>query len=201
MAVSSFIKLDAAEQSQLKSLVIQVLNDAFIDNSLHMPDPPKSARLLTPAACFVTLYIGQQLRGCIGTYSAEQPLWENVCRYAYYSAFEDRRFPSLSREELPHIRFEISILSELEPINNEGEKALLQQLQVGVDGLLLKKKPRRAIFLPGVWHSLATPLKFVQALKQKGGWPADYWSTKIELYRFTTLVISGAVAEQKINRS
>ncbi len=200
MAVSSFIKLGAAEQAELKSLVIRVLSDAFIDNSLHMPAPPKSSLLQAPAACFVTLYIGQQLRGCIGTYSAEQPLWENVCRYSYYSAFADRRFPCLSKEELQNIRFEISILSELEAINNEGEKALLQQLQVGVDGLLLKEKPRSAIFLPSVWHSLATPLEFVRALKQKGGWPADYWSSNLELYRFSTVVISGEVADNKANK-
>ena len=197
MPVSSFTNLNSAEQSELKRLVIQVLSDAVISKSLQLPDEPKYPALLTPAACFVTLYIGQELRGCIGTYGADQALWLNVCRYSYYSAFEDRRFFPLTEEELEDIRFEISILSELEPITNNGEKALLQQLQVGVDGLLLKEKPRSAIFLPSVWDSLTTPSEFVQALKRKGGWPADYWSSNIELFKFSTFAIAGQVKDNK----
>ena len=191
MPVSSFTNLNCAEQSELKRLVIQVLSDALIHKSLQFPCAPESPKLLAPAACFVTLYIGQQLRGCIGTYAADQALWFNVCRYSYYSAFEDRRFPPLTKEELVSIRFEISILSELEKITNNGEYALLQQLQAGDDGLLIKEPPRSAIFLPSVWRSLTTPSDFLQALKQKGGWASDYWSLGIELFRFSTFVIAG----------
>ena len=191
MPVSSFTDLNSAEQSALKSLVIQVLNDAFIHKSLQLPSEPKYPRLLAPAACFVTLYIGKQLRGCIGTYAADQALWLNVCRYSYYSAFEDRRFAPLAEKELDNLNFEISVLSELSPIINRGEESLLQQLKVGSDGLLLNEPPRSAIFLPSVWRSLKKPSEFLLALKQKGGWPGDYWSSDIELFRFSTIVISG----------
>ncbi|MFT7054263.1 MAG: AMMECR1 domain-containing protein, partial [Psychromonas sp.] len=46
--------------------------------------------------------------------------------------------------------FEISILSELQPLENNGERALLHQLQVGIDGLLLKNSYHSAIFLSSV---------------------------------------------------
>jgi AmmeMemoRadiSam system protein A len=193
MPVSSCINLSAAEQSELKTLVRQVLNDAVTYKKLIIPTAPTSAHLLVPRACFVTLYSGQELRGCIGTYRAEQPLWQNVCQYSYYSACEDRRFARLAVSELDNIRFEISILSELLPMQNNGEQALLQQLEVGVDGLLLKENSRRAIFLPSVWQTLTTPNKFVQALKQKGSWPENYWSKGIQLYRFTATVIEGSI--------
>ncbi|MCW8995990.1 MAG: AmmeMemoRadiSam system protein A [Psychromonas sp.] len=192
MPVSSSIKLHQAEQNALKRLVRQVLSDAVVKQSLCFPAAPQYPALLVPAACFVTLYRAGQLRGCIGTYAADQALWFNVCRYSYYSAFEDRRFPPLSKQELDDIHFEISVLSELEAIPNEGEQALLQQLQVGKDGLLLKEKARSAIFLPSVWHSLSTPLAFLQALKHKGGWAADYWSANMELFKFSTFTIAGA---------
>ena len=191
MPVSSFINLNSSEQSELKKLVRQVLYAAVTHRRLQLPSEPQAPLLSAPGACFVTLYVGQQLRGCIGTYIADQALWLNVCRYSYYSACEDMRFTPLDENELDNLNFEISILSELEPITNNGERALLQQLQVGVDGLLLKEKPRSAIFLPSVWHSLKTPSEFLQALKQKGGWARDYWSPNIELFRFSTFVIAG----------
>ncbi len=191
MPVSSCTSFSASDQSVLKELVRKVLKDAVTHKSLLLPKEPESLSLLAPGACFVTLYADQQLRGCIGTYVADQPLWLNVCRYSYYSACEDRRFEPLAEDELANLRFEISILSELVPMRNNGEQALLQQLRVGIDGLLLKESYRSAIFLPTVWHSLTTPFTFLQALKQKGGWPRNYWSRDIELFRFSTSVIEG----------
>jgi len=189
MPVSSFIKLSDSDQSVLKKLVRQVLRDTLTYKSFVLPEEPASPALLAPAACFVTLYNKQQLRGCIGTYIADQPLWLNVCRYSYYSASEDRRFTPITDDELADIRFEISVLSELVPIANAGEQALLQQLEVGSDGLLLKDRQRSAIFLPSVWQALPIPSEFLQALKQKGGWPANYWHQDIELFKFSTFVI------------
>ncbi|MFT6986821.1 MAG: AmmeMemoRadiSam system protein A [Psychromonas sp.] len=191
MPVSSCTNLSVSEQAVLKKFVRQVLNNAVIDKSLILPSEPQSLSLLAPGACFVTLYTDQQLRGCIGTYVADQPLWLNVCRYSYYSACEDRRFTPIAKNELANIRFEISVLSELAPIANAGEQALLTQLKAGIDGLLLKEGYRSAIFLPSVWQALTTPSEFLQALKLKGGWPANYWSQDIELFRFTTFVIEG----------
>lgn len=191
MLVSSCIDLSASEQAILKEMVRHILNHAVINNGLLLPSEPSALALLAPAACFVTLYKDQQLRGCIGTYIASEPLWLNVCRYSYYSALEDRRFTPLSKKELADIRFEISVLSELTPIENAGEQALLQQLKVGLDGLLLKEGSRSAIFLPSVWQALTTPAAFLQALKQKGGWPANYWSQWIELSIFSTFIIEG----------
>lgn len=191
MPASSYINLSREEQAELKQLVWQALAKAVEYRSPLQPAPPKSPALLTPRACFVTLYVDKQLRGCIGTYAAEKSLWQNVCEYSYYSACEDRRFAPLEKEELPDLSFEISVLSELQPLQNDGEQALLEQLQVGIDGLLLKDGYRSAIFLPTVWQSLPTPESFVQALKQKGGWSQEYWSDAIKIFRFKAFVIKG----------
>ncbi len=191
MPVSFSINFTAAEQNELKELVKQVVDTTTRKHCLVLPKPPLSACLLTRRACFVTLYINKQLRGCIGTYAIEKPLWLNVCDYSYYSASQDRRFVPLQRNELPYLSFEISVLSELESIPNNGEQALLKELKVGTDGLLLKEGSQSAIFLPTVWNSLTTPITFVQALKHKGGWDRDYWSENMTLYRFSTFVIEG----------
>ncbi len=191
MPVSFSINFTEAEQSELINMVKQVIETTTREHTLVLPDPPLSASLLARRACFVTLYINKQLRGCIGTYGVEKPLWLNVCDYSYYSACQDRRFVPLQSNELPYLSFEISVLSELEALKNSGEQALLELLKVGTDGLLLKEGSQSAIFLPTVWNSLTTPITFLQALKHKGGWGRDYWSEDLKLYRFSTFVIAG----------
>jgi len=191
MPVSSYISLSCEQQAELKQLVWLVLDKAVEDRTLLQPAPPKSTALLVPRACFVTLYVNKQLRGCIGTYAAEKSLWQNVCDYSYYSACEDDRFESLQKKERPDLSFEISVLSALQALENDDERALLDQLQVGIDGLLLKDTCYSAIFLPSVWRSLKTAEEFVLALKKKGGWSQDYWSEDIKIFRFETFVIEG----------
>jgi AMMECR1 domain-containing protein len=43
-----------------------------------------------------------QLRGCIGTFTAS-PLEENLGKYAGISAFQDTRFSPISINELPNL--------------------------------------------------------------------------------------------------
>jgi uncharacterized protein len=191
MPVSSYISLTNKEQSELKELVWQVLNKAVEDRAFVTAPRPRSAALLIPRACFVTLYVAQQLRGCIGTYVAKNSLWKNVCDYSYYSACEDSRFEPLQKSELSNLSFELSVLSALQPLVNKGEQALLEQLRVGVDGLLLKDADHSAIFLPSVWHALKTPETFVHALKKKAGWSQYDWRGDIKIFRFETFVIVG----------
>jgi AMMECR1 domain-containing protein len=90
---------------------------------------------------------------------------------------------------MEHISFDISILSPLSQIENSSEQTLIDQFQVGIDGLLLKQYPRAVIFLPTVWRSIPNPRKFVRELKQKGGWPIDYWDASIDIIKFTTTLI------------
>ncbi|MGB5446889.1 MAG: AmmeMemoRadiSam system protein A [Psychromonas sp.] len=189
MPVLSYFNLSREEQEELKQLVWQALEQAVDYRTPLLPAPPKSQTLLTPRGCFVTLYVNKQLRGCIGTYAAQKSLWQNVCDYSYYSACEDRRFAPLEKRELSALSFEISVLSDLQPLENSGEQALLKQLQPGIDGLLLKDEYHSAIFLPTVWQSLPTAEAFVQALKRKGGWSQDHWSDAIKIFRFETFLI------------
>lgn len=186
---NTVVNLTKAEQAELKKLAKQVIVNALEQHELILPAPPKSKALQQVAATFVTLYRNNELRGCIGCYASDQPLWQGVCQHAYSSAFEDYRFLPLQPTELTSLCIEISILSELVVIENKGEQALIATLAPDVDGLLLKETTlygveRSAIFLPSVWRSLTSAESFVLALKQKGGWPSDYWSENIELFRF-----------------
>jgi AMMECR1 domain-containing protein len=48
----------------------------------------------------------------------------------------------------------------------------------------------RATFLPKVWEQLPEPRVFLQHLKQKAGWPADFWAPDVEVWRYGTDIMS-----------
>lgn len=189
MQVSSYTNFTEAEKNELKVLVRKALKEAVINHALLPATEPVSTALLNIKPCFITFHVKDKLRGCIGTYSEDNPLWDNVRQYTFYSACRDYRFEPISKSELSDVNFTISILSALQQLPNTGEADLLQLLRVGEDGLLLKQSQRSAIFLPAVWEKLPTPDEFVTALKEKGGWDSDYWSPDIEIFIFSTDII------------
>jgi AmmeMemoRadiSam system protein A len=147
-------------------------------------DYPESLRPVR--ATFVTLQIQGRLRGCIGTLEVRFPLVKDVADHAFAAAFEDPRFPSLRKDEFPHLEIHISILSPSEPMVFGSENDLLAQLRPGIDGLVLHLGQRRATFLPSVWESLSEPYIFLAQLKQKAGLPLDFWSDDLKAERYTT---------------
>ena len=148
------------------------------------------AALQAPRASFVTLNVAAQLRGCIGTLEAHQPLVLDVAQNAFAAAFRDPRFPALGRDEFARIEIHISVLSVPEPVPVASEADLLARLRPGVDGLIIEEGYRRGTFLPAVWESLPEPSEFLRHLKRKAGLPADYWSAGIRIRRYTVESIS-----------
>lgn len=140
-----------------------------------------------PTACFVSLHtLDDQLRGCIGSLEARQPLAEAVVEAAMGAAFRDPRFPPLQRDELNRVYLEISILSESEPVGASSEDEVLNELRPGKDGVVLEYGEQRATFLPVVWEQFDNPANFLDALKRKAGLPRDVWPQGIRVHRYTT---------------
>jgi AmmeMemoRadiSam system protein A len=181
MAASAFTE---SQQQQLLALARQAIACRLTDT-----DEPLSssddATLNQPGACFVTLKINDQLRGCIGTLEAHQPLHKDIIHNAQAAAFSDPRFTPVTAEELDNIHIDISVLTEPEPLPQLTEAQLLNRLRPHTDGLILKEGHRRATFLPSVWESLSEPQEFVRELKRKAGLPANHWSDEVrcEIYQ------------------
>jgi AmmeMemoRadiSam system protein A len=96
--------------------------------------------------CFVTLRRGGQLRGCLGCFTSEEPLWETVREHAVAAATQDPRFrmDPVTPDEVPRLQIEISVLSPLERIENPLD------LELGRHGILIRRGLRRGCFLPQV---------------------------------------------------
>lgn len=126
---------------------------------------------------FVTLKINNQLRGCIGNLSSENPVIEGVQRNALSAAFSDYRFPPLSDNELDLIDIEVSILTEPTFLPHSGGEDLLSKLRPGIDGVIIKSGRNQATFLPQVWDQLPKPQQFLEHLCQKANLPANAWTS------------------------
>ena len=150
----------------------------------HLEDLPESLR--QPAACFVTLHQHDQLRGCIGSLEAREPLAQCVADNAFNAACRDPRFPELTAPELAGLELGISVLSTPQTVHFSSAADLLAQLRPGQDGLILEAGGRRSTFLPSVWESLPDPEDFLRHLKQKAGLPTDFWSDEVRVMRYGT---------------
>jgi len=167
------------------------LADASIRHGLSHKKPlavdlnAEPAPLQADGASFVTLKTAaKQLRGCIGSPVAHQPLALDVTLNAYKAAFNDPRFKAVGADEYETLRLSISVLSPQVPMRIKDEADLLAQLRPGIDGLVIADGPRRALFLPSVWEQLPDPRQFLAHLKRKAGMSVEHWSADFRASRF-----------------
>lgn len=135
-------------------------------------------------ACFVTLTLHHQLRGCIGSIIAHQSLIDDLISNAVSAAFHDPRFPSLSREEFPETAIEVSLLTHPKEVNYTDRDNLFQIIRPHVDGVILRLNNHQATFLPQVWDELDDFDTFFAHLGLKAGIGSDPLSYHPEIYTY-----------------
>lgn len=182
--------LSSSQQSALLTLARQSIRHG-LQHGKPLPAPAtEDALLRAPGACFVTLTLDGDLRGCIGSLEAHRSLLQDVCDNAFAAAFRDPRFPPLSAAELPRVHLEISVLGPLREIHFRDEVDLLEQIVPGEDGLVLEDSGHRGTFLPLVWEQLPDKHQFWLQLKRKAGLPPHHWSGNLRVYRYRTQVFA-----------
>jgi len=137
---------------------------------------------------FVTLKTDGNLRGCIGRFVADQPLWKTVKDMAIASATEDPRFfgRRITPEELAKVKIEVSVLSPMERIENPLD------IELGKHGIYIKGAARGGCFLPQVATETGwSKEEFLSnCCAHKAGLPPDAWKDPAtEVYVFTAQVI------------
>jgi MEMO1 family protein len=103
-----------------------------------------TANLLTPAGAFVTLKEKGELRGCIGNFKPDGPLYKTIQSMAVASSTEDYRFSPVVVSEIPKIEIEISVLTPMRKINSVDE------IEMGKHGIYIRKGMQSGTFLPQV---------------------------------------------------
>ena len=147
------------------------------------------AALAAPGASFITLMRAGELRGCVGSHRAWRPLVTDVIENAAAAAFQEPRFPPLTKEELSGLALSVSLLTASVPVPAASEAELLSALRPGRDGVILIDGAYRGLFLPEMWKQLPTPHEFMRWLKRKAGLPETHWSSTVRISRFETLAV------------
>jgi hypothetical protein len=148
---------------------------------LFSPDDPAFQEKL---GAFVTLKKHGELRGCIGNMMPDLPLYQTVSKMALSAALHDSRFTRLSLSELKDVKIEISVLTPY-------QRATVDKIQIGRDGVLLKLSGRSAVFLPQVAPEQGWTLnETLENLCRKAGLISDCWKQGAEIYTFQAIIFN-----------
>ncbi|GJQ35733.1 MAG: TIGR00296 family protein [Anaerolineaceae bacterium] len=180
------IPLTDGEMRTLLRLAREAIEYAVRGKKLQPLDPGSlTPPLLEKGASFVTLTIRGDLRGCIGTLEAYQPLAEDVREHAVSAAMDDPRFPPVSESELSSIHIEVSRLTAPQELEYSTGEDLMRKLRPHIDGVILKHGFHKATFLPQVWDKIPDPQEFLDQLCYKMGERSNLWrNTRLQVYTY-----------------
>ena len=172
------------EKTLLKKIAYESIKDSL--DGKRIAQPSLNSQLLTlnsMCGAFVSLHKQGRLRGCIGHFGEDVPLYEIVAEMARAAAFEDPRFLPVTRDELDELDIEISVLTPMRRIQS------LDEFQLHRHGIYIRKGYRSGTFLPQVADEVNwTKEEFVGHCSQdKAGLGWDGWRDA-ELYVYEAIV-------------
>jgi AmmeMemoRadiSam system protein B/AmmeMemoRadiSam system protein A len=173
-------ELNAAQQRQLLGLARRTIEE-YVRTGRRLEVAEIDPALLRPAAVFVTLKAGGQLRGCIGSLEPSLPLAETVRDRAIMAAAHDARFPPVRAQDLPDLDLEISVLSPLRRV------ASADDIDISKHGVVVRSSGRSGVFLPQVAAETGWSRDELLShlCQDKAGLSADAWKQGAALYVFT----------------
>ena len=182
------------EKRALKEIALTSIKDSLagkgIQFTIHnsqftiLGDAKRQSRALnSKCGAFVSLHKNGRLRGCIGHFGEDTPLYEIVAEMARAAAFEDPRFMPVTADELPDIDIEISVLTPMKRIKS------LDEFELHRHGIYIRKGYHSGTFLPQVADEVNwTKEEFVGHCSQdKAGLGWDGWRDA-ELYVYEAIV-------------
>lgn len=183
----SFIFLDQQGEKEALLIARKTLENYFINQKI-IEIKVKNQKLLEKGpGVFVTLKKQENLRGCIGVFQSNKPLYQTIQEMTLASAFEDPRFFPLKKEELKEIKIEISILTTPKKISD------WRKIKLGEEGVIVEKEFKKGVYLPQVAKETGWSLEeFLSSLcfEKAGLSPNCYQDPAVNLYTFKVQEIS-----------
>lgn len=176
-------------KSKEKKILLDIAHKAIaavVRDEDTTPEPREEKALNTRSGCFVTIKQDDELRGCIGNFQSDLPLFKEVAEMAAASACKDPRFYPLQEDEINNISIDISVLSPLEKVD------AIESIEIGTHGIYLEKGYYRGVLLPQVatehnWDRET----FLKQTCIKAGLPTDSWEAdETDIYIFSAEVFS-----------
>jgi MEMO1 family protein len=181
-------KLGKQERKILLKIARLTLDSHFKGGEFQIQNEGLEKLKMQGYGVFVTMKNQGRLRGCIGCFTSEKPLFELVSEYTIHST-QDWRFRGnpVTAKEIQKIELEISVLSPLRLISNYRDARL------GVHGIVVEKGPKRGVFLPQVATDTGWSLEefWSHCANDKAGLaPKAYLDPSVKLYVFEAEVFS-----------
>jgi len=180
-------ELNTHEQQTLLAIARQAIVHG-VQTGQEYIEPREEKVLNQRNGCFVTIKQDGELRGCIGNFQSELPLFKEVAQMAQASATKDPRFYPLKENDLDNFTLEISVLSPLQKVED------IEEIEVGKHGIYIEKSFYRGVLLPQValehnWDRLT----FLQQTCLKAGLPTEAWKADdADIYVFSAQVFGEA---------
>ncbi len=177
-------RLDEKEKTTLLRLARQTITQYVTRHSMPDVDPSGlSGNLRTNCGAFVTLNKDGSLRGCIGRFDPDEPLYKVVQQMAVAAATQDYRFSAVDEKEIPGLEIEISVLTPLKKITS------IDEIELGRDGIYIRKGAQSGTFLPQVATQTGwSKEEFLgHCSQEKAGLGWDGWKDA-DLYTYEALV-------------
>jgi len=174
--------------SEEKQLLLEIAREAIVSHVAGGTIPQldiNNNNLQVKQGCFVCVKINGVLRGCIGNFISDKPLYQLVQEMAVSAATKDPRFYPMKKDDLHGFDLEISVLSPLRKISS------VEEIEVGVHGLYLEKNFSRGVLLPQVATEYGWDRDtFLSQTSLKAGLNGDGWREGAEIYVFSADVFS-----------
>lgn len=179
-------KFSKEEKQKLISFVKNVIEAKVLGKEFEIPNDLKSTEtFLQNNTAFVTIEKNGELRACMGHIFPTKPLLFELQEVAKTSATNDWRFGPVSKDELPLLSYEITILSRFKKVFSFSE------IQIGKHGLYLRYKNHSGLLLPQVASERNWDVTtFLQNLCLKAGVSkTTFLDPDTEIYTFEALII------------
>jgi uncharacterized protein (TIGR00296 family) len=150
--------------------------ESYLETGKKPPVPRVASKLREKCGVFVTLTKRGELRGCIGQPLPAMPLIDAVIDSAVSSAVCDPRFPPVTKDELPDIKIEISVLTPPEVITVKDPREYPKHVAVGKHGLIMECSGFAGLLLPQVPVDYGWDVEeFLSNTCMKAGLMPDCW--------------------------
>lgn len=137
--------LSDQDKKDLLAIARNTIEAKILGNPIPEIDTENFSSVLNQkTGAFVSLHVKDKLRGCIGQFNPQTPLYKVVQEMAISAATKDYRFSPVQPKELSKIDIEISVLTPMKKIDN------IDVIELGRHGIYIKKGHNSGTFLPQV---------------------------------------------------
>jgi MEMO1 family protein len=178
--------LTETEKNILLDLAYNTINEYITNRKIiSINDDKLTDALKTNCGAFVSLHKNGSLRGCIGNFSSDTPLYKIIIEMAISASTQDPRFSPVSKSELNDLEIEISVLTPLKKIND------ISEIELGKHGIYIIKDYCSGTFLPQVAEQTGWSLEefLGHCAEDKAGIGWNGWK-EADIYTYEAIIFS-----------